>query len=151
MRWRVYRPSVVVGDSRTGEMDKIDGPYYFFGHLRLLGKLPAALRLPFPDLGRINMVPVDYVVDALVALIGLDPESDGQVYHLGDRREVTITEMYNALAPSLRAPKGINAIPHQIVGRATSLAGTPPLRLGRNLIARQAGIPPALLDGMDLP
>lgn len=151
LRWRVYRPSVVVGDSRTGEMDKIDGPYYFFGHLRLLGKLPAALRLPFPDLGRINMVPVDYVVDALVALIGLDPESDGQVYHLGDRREVTITEMYNALAPSLRAPKGINAIPHQIVGRATSLAGTPPLRLGRNLIARQAGVPPALLDGMDLP
>jgi len=27
---RVYRPGLVVGDSATGEMDKVDGPYYFF-------------------------------------------------------------------------------------------------------------------------
>lgn len=151
LRWRIYRPSVVVGDSRTGEMDKIDGPYYFFDQLKILGKLPAAVRLPFPDLGRINMVPVDYVVDAMVALIDADPEISGAVYHLGDRRSLSITDMYNALAPALHAPKGANVIPHQVVGRAVALAGRRPWRIGRNLVAAQAGIPPALLDGMDLP
>ncbi|MGC4934150.1 SDR family oxidoreductase [Gordonia sp. DT30] len=151
LRWRIYRPSVVVGDSRTGEMDKVDGPYYFFPYLRLLGKLPAALRLPFPDLGRINLIPVDYVVDALVSLVGTDPGVSGQVHHLGARHSLSITEMYNDLAPTLAAPKGINVIPHQLVGRAVSLAGSAPLRIGRDLLAQQAGIPPALLDGMDLP
>src|SRR6266705_3007265 len=41
LRYRVYRPAVVVGDSRTGEMAKIDGPYYFFGVLAKLAVLPS--------------------------------------------------------------------------------------------------------------
>ena len=40
LRYRIYRPAVVVGDSRTGEMDKIDGPYYFFPILAKLARLP---------------------------------------------------------------------------------------------------------------
>ena len=36
MKWRIYRPGMVVGDSRTGEMDKVDGPYYFFETLKNL-------------------------------------------------------------------------------------------------------------------
>src|SRR5277367_3086061 len=40
LRYRIYRPAVVVGDSRTGEMDKVDGPYYFFGVLSKLAVLP---------------------------------------------------------------------------------------------------------------
>ena len=36
MPWRVYRPAVVVGNSQTGEMDKIDGPYYFFKAIQKL-------------------------------------------------------------------------------------------------------------------
>ncbi len=40
LRHRIYRPAVVVGDSRTGEMDKVDGPYYFFGILAKLAVLP---------------------------------------------------------------------------------------------------------------
>jgi thioester reductase-like protein len=43
--WRVYRPGVVVGHSQTGEIDKIDGPYYFFGALRRLRALPSWLPL----------------------------------------------------------------------------------------------------------
>src|ERR1043166_9268977 len=39
--WRVYRPGIVVGNSETGEMDKIDGPYYFFKLIRRLrGTVP---------------------------------------------------------------------------------------------------------------
>ncbi len=41
--WRVYRPAIVVGDSRTGEMDKIDGPYYFFKAIQRAA--PAAARV----------------------------------------------------------------------------------------------------------
>src|SRR6185312_15502867 len=69
LRYRIYRPAVVVGDSRTGEMDKIDGPYYFFGVLAKLAVLPALTPILLPDTGRTNIVPVDYVVDALVALL----------------------------------------------------------------------------------
>ncbi len=151
LRWRVYRPSVVVGDSRTGEMDKIDGPYYFFGQLRILGALPSALRLPMPNLGLINMVPVDYVVDAIVALVNEQPDRSGLVFHLSDPVRRTITDMYNAIAPGFGAPKGFNVIPHQIVERAVSASGAGPLRVGRNLIAEQQGIPAALLDTLSLP
>ena len=64
--WTVYRPAVVVGDSRTGEMDKIDGIYYFF---KLIQRLRQILPPWMPSVGleggRINIVPVDYVVNTL--------------------------------------------------------------------------------------
>ncbi|MDL9938287.1 SDR family oxidoreductase [Gordonia sp. ABSL1-1] len=151
LRWRIYRPSVVVGDSRTGEMDKIDGPYYFFGHLGVLGRLPSAMRIPMPDLGTINMVPVDYVVHGIVALLGVDPQRSGLVFHLGDTRRRSITEMYNAIAPGFGAPQGFSVIPHRLVEPALVLSGRGPLRLGRNAIAAQQGIPPAVLDSLSLP
>jgi thioester reductase-like protein len=81
LRYRIYRPAVVVGDSRTGEMDKVDGPYYFFGVLRKLTVLPRFTPIMLPDTGRTNIVPVDYVVDALVALLHIDGR-DGQTFHL---------------------------------------------------------------------
>ncbi|MGZ5085440.1 MAG: SDR family oxidoreductase, partial [Usitatibacter sp.] len=64
--WRVYRPGIVVGHSKTGEIDKIDGPYYFF---KLIQKMRKALPPWMPTVGieggRINIVPVDYVIDAM--------------------------------------------------------------------------------------
>ena len=60
--WRVYRPAIVVGHSETGDMDKVDGPYYFFPLIkRLRDRLPAWLPLVGVDLGDTNVVPVDYV------------------------------------------------------------------------------------------
>ncbi|NDZ96559.1 SDR family oxidoreductase [Streptomyces sp. SID6673] len=150
LRWRVYRPSIVVGDSRTGEMDKIDGPYYFFGHLGMLGHLPAGLPLPMPDLGNTNIVPVDFVAGSIVALCSLEPERSGIVHHLADPRRRTITGMYNAIAPGFHGPQGRNVIPNGIVEPFLTLAGTGPLRVGRDLLATQQGIPPALLDTVSL-
>src|SRR5207244_4777438 len=64
--WRVYRPGIVVGDSHTGEMDKIDGPYYFFKAIqRMRQMLPEWTPLVGVDLGNTNVVPVDWVVGAL--------------------------------------------------------------------------------------
>ena len=66
MPWRVYRPAMVVGDSKTGEMDKIDGPYYFFKLIqRMRGLLPPWMPAIGIEGGRINIVPVDFVVDAI--------------------------------------------------------------------------------------
>ena len=84
--WRVYRPSIVVGDSRTGEMDKIDGPYYFF---KAIQKARHALPEWFPliglEVGWTNLVPVDWVA-AAIDHIAHEPGYDGQAFHLVNPR-----------------------------------------------------------------
>ena len=66
MPWRVYRPAIVVGDSQTGEMDKIDGPYYFFTAIKMARHyLPGWFPLVGPELGYTNIVPVDFVAAAM--------------------------------------------------------------------------------------
>ncbi|MFT4086562.1 MAG: SDR family oxidoreductase [Gordonia sp. (in: high G+C Gram-positive bacteria)] len=151
LRWRIYRPSAVVGDSTTGEMDKIDGPYYFFGQLARLGHLPSFLRLPMPGLGVINMVPVDYVADAIVALLPHRPGESGLVFHLSDPEPLTVTQMFNALAPAFDAPRGFDVLPTALTRPMLAVAGLSPLRSGRDLTAQQLGIPPAMLDLIALP
>lgn len=146
LSWRVYRPSVVVGDSRTGEMDKIDGPYYFFGQLSLLGYLPSLLPLPMPDLGRTNIVPVDYVADAIVALTGHRTDQSGLTFHLSDPERRSITGLYNALAPAFDGPRGRSVIPRSLTDVALDISRIGPLGVGRNLLAKQQGIPPIVLD-----
>ena len=71
--WRIYRPGLVVGDSRTGEMDKIDGPYYFFKLIQKMRKLlPPWMPTIGIEGGRINIVPVDFVVAAMDHIAHLD-------------------------------------------------------------------------------
>ncbi|MQA10135.1 MAG: SDR family oxidoreductase [Pseudonocardiaceae bacterium] len=102
--WRVYRPSAIVGDSRTGEMDKVDGPYYFLPAISWLRRLPDALPLIAPDLGASNIVPVDYVADAIVHLMHADTPS-GATYHLVNPEPQPIGEVYNAFARAAGAPR----------------------------------------------
>ena len=160
LRWRVYRPAIVVGDSVTGEMDKVDGPYYFFGYLRELGRLPSRWTIPMPDMGLTNMVPVDFVADALVTLIRHDlaapgdPETQvpgGEVFHLVSPEPQTITEMYNAIAPAFSGPDGHDLLPHRIVAPVVDRTSRGVIRTARDLIARQQGIPPAILDNLSIP
>src|SRR6476619_888926 len=82
--WRVYRPGIVVGNSQTGEMDKVDGPYYFF---KLIRRIRNAVPQWMPMLGiegrEINIVPVDFVVEAMDHIA--HPEGlDGQGFSLTD-------------------------------------------------------------------
>src|SRR5271157_4508569 len=84
--WRVYRPAIVVGDSQTGEMDKIDGPYYFFKTIqRMRSIIPEWVPLVGLDLGMTNVVPVDWVAGALDH-IAHEPDLDGRAFHLTDPR-----------------------------------------------------------------
>ena len=103
--FRVYRPGVVVGHSRTGFIDKIDGPYYFFKTLQKLRESwPRMIPLVGIEGGYVNVVPVDFVVDALVHL-SHRPKLDGRCFHLTDPKVRRIGEMLNVFARAAHAPE----------------------------------------------
>jgi NAD(P)-dependent dehydrogenase (short-subunit alcohol dehydrogenase family) len=103
--FRIYRPGFVVGDSKTGYIDKIDGPYYFFKFSQRMRKLlPPWMPMVGIEGGRINIVPVDYVADAMDFLAhkkGLD----GQCFHLTDPAPHRIGEVLNIFARAAHAPE----------------------------------------------
>ncbi|MBF6167749.1 SDR family oxidoreductase [Streptomyces gardneri] len=139
VRWRVYRPAIIVGDSRTGEMDKIDGPYYFFSAIAKLSALPSDLPLPLPDLGATNIVPVDYVSAAMVELIRR-PGLDGRTFHLVNPEPQPFGEVYGALAAAAGGPTGVGTVPGS--GLALSgLAQIPGIASVRDFLLEQVGIP----------
>ena len=107
----IYRPAIVVGDSRTGETQKFDGPYY------MLRTLAALKRGPLPQIGNpdalFNVVPVDFVIDAIVAG-ARDEDAIGQTLHLTDPEPVSSAEIFTLLArayagrePSYQAPPAL--------------------------------------------
>lgn len=103
--FRIYRPSFVVGDSRTGEMDKIDGPYYLFKSLKSLRQtLPPWAPMLGIEGGRFNLVPVDFVVDA-IAHLAFIPGQDGQTFHLTDNQHWRFGELLNMFARAAHAPE----------------------------------------------
>ena len=102
--WRVYRPGLVVGDSRTGEAEKIDGPYYFFKLIQKLRRiLPPWLPAIGIEGGRINIVPVDYVVEAM-CFIAHRPGLHGQCFHLTDPTPRRVGDVLNLFAHAAHAP-----------------------------------------------
>ncbi len=103
--YRIYRPGFVVGDSKTGYIDKIDGPYYFFKFIqRLRAALPPWMPMLGIEGGRINIVPVDFVASAIDYLAhkkGLD----GKCFHLIDPEPHRIGEVLNIFARAGHAPQ----------------------------------------------
>ena len=144
---RIYRPAVVVGDSRTGEMDKIDGPYYFFGVLAKLAILPRFTPIMLPDTGRTNIVPVDYVVDALVALMHADGR-DGQTFHLTAPKTIGLRGIYRGIADAAGLPPLRGSLPRSVSAPLTKVRGR--AKVWRNMAATQLGIPAEVLDVVDL-
>jgi thioester reductase-like protein len=93
----IYRPTIVVGDSRTGVVQKYDGPYYV---IRWLLRQPMLAVLPMvgdPSATRVNLVPQNFVVDAIAYLSGLE-QSVGKTYQLADPEPLTVNELVNVLA-----------------------------------------------------
>jgi thioester reductase-like protein/short-subunit dehydrogenase len=147
LRFRVYRPAVVVGDSRTGEIDKIDGPYYFFGLLAKLATLPSFTPMLLPDAGRTNIVPVDFVVDAVVALMHLDGR-DGQTFHLTAPKTIGLRGIYRGVAAAAGLPPLVGSLPR--AAAAPLLQATGRAKVWRNMAAVQLGIPGEILDVVEL-
>jgi thioester reductase-like protein/NADP-dependent 3-hydroxy acid dehydrogenase YdfG len=147
LRYRIYRPAVVVGDSRTGEMDKVDGPYYFFGVLAKLAVLPRLTPIMLPDTGRTNIVPVDYVVDAVVALLHTDGR-DGQTFHLTAPKTIGLRGIYRGIAAAAGLPPLRGSLPRSMAAPLLKVRGRP--KVWRNMVATQLGIPGEVLDVVDL-
>ncbi len=121
--FRVYRPGAVVGDSRTGEMDKIDGPYYFFKTIQKLSyALPKWLPLIAIKGGRVTLVPVDYVAAAMDH-IAHQPGLDGKAFFLIQSPAPSMGELMQTLleaahGPELAASLSVRAL-HKPVRRIT--------------------------------
>ena len=149
--WRVYRPSLVIGDSRTGAMDKIDGPYYFF---KLIQKLRHTLPEWFPlislEWGWTNIVPVDYVA-ATVDEIAHQEGHDGQAFHIVDPKGQRVGEVLNTFAEAGHAPKAVMRIdrratqnlPKGVVSFALKL---PALKQIRANVLADLGIPDEVVE-----
>ncbi|GAA1475757.1 SDR family oxidoreductase [Nocardioides aestuarii] len=158
--WRVYRPAIVVGDSQTGVMDKIDGPYYFFPLMKLLrDRLPAWLPLVGVDLGDTNVVPVDYVAKAMDHLAHLEGR-DGEAFHLVNPEPQPVVDMINMFCAAAGAPTfatpidrdvthagPLGLIPRRLrpLELATSLVKSAPAQAVLAQTLGRVGIPPEVL------
>lgn len=154
--FRIYRPGMVVGHSRSGEMDKIDGPYYFF---RLIQKVRHALPQWVPTIGieggRLNVVPVDYVVDALDHIAHLDGE-DGQCFHLVDPDPYKVGEILNIFCEAGHAPRMAMRLDSRVFGFVPpfirqSLKNLPPVKRLSAAVLEDLDIPESVLSFINYP
>ncbi|MDP2821326.1 MAG: SDR family oxidoreductase [Sulfuritalea sp.] len=154
--WRVYRPGLVVGDSRTGEADKIDGPYYFF---KLIQKVRRILPPWMPSIGleggRINIVPVDFVVDAL-AYLSHQKNLDGRCFHLTDPHPMRVGDVLNVFARAGHAPEmgmRINAALLGFIPRSVrkSLMALTPVRRIQRAVMKDLGLPEDIMQFINYP
>ena len=144
--WRIFRPALVVGDSQTGEMDKIDGPYYFFKLIQKMRKLlPSWMPTVGIEGGRINVVPVDFVVNAVDHIAHLKGE-DGKCFHLVDPTPMRVGDLLNTFARAAHAPEmtmRINAALFSFIPRhmRKGLLALTPVRRIRHAVMKDLGLP----------
>ena len=154
--WRAYRPGIVVGSSETGQMDKVDGPYYFF---RLIKRLRAVLPPWVPTVGvegkEINVVPVDFVAAAMDHIAHVEG-LDNQAFHLTDPNPLTAGQLINLFARSASAPQMslridpemLNIIPPAVRGGLMML---PPVKRISDNVLDDLGIPRDVLVNVNYP
>jgi len=118
----VVRPATIVGDSRTGEIDRFDGPYLL---ILLIVTTPAEIAVPLPARADtpLNLVPIDFVVRASLA-IGRDPRAIGRTFHLVDANPVTAKRAFDLVAKAGGRPSPRGVIPTNL---AKALLRTPGL------------------------
>jgi NAD(P)-dependent dehydrogenase (short-subunit alcohol dehydrogenase family) len=153
---RVYRPSIVVGDSETGQMDKIDGPYYFFKLIqRIRGVIPPWMPTVGIEGKQINLIPVDFVADA-IDHISHEQGLDGKTFHLTDPKPHSVGEILNLFSRSAHAPqmsmrldpKMADMIPPAVRGGLMML---PPVKRISDTVLRDLGIPREVLVYVNYP
>ena len=155
--WTVYRPALVVGDSKTGEMDKIDGPYYFFKAIQRMRQiLPPWFPAVGLEGGRINIVPVDFVVACIDHISHLKTPQSGKCYHLVDPMGYRVGDVLDIFSRAAHAPKMnlfVNAalfgfIPKSVKKGMMALA---PVRRIRNALMKDLGLPEDMFTFVNYP
>ena len=155
--WTVYRPAMVVGDSHTGEMDKIDGPYYFFKLIqRMRQLLPPWMPAVGLEGGRINIVPVDFVVDALDFISHSKAELKGRCFHLVDPVGYRVGDVLDIFSKAAHAPKMnlfVNAALLGFIPKSVKkgLMAVAPVRRVRHAIMKDLGLPEDILTFVNYP
>jgi NAD(P)-dependent dehydrogenase (short-subunit alcohol dehydrogenase family) len=155
--WTVYRPAFVVGDSKTGEMDKVDGPYYFF---KVIQRMRQLLPPWFPAVGleggRFNIVPVDFVVACIDHIAHSKADIKSKAFHLVDPTGYRVGDMLDIFSKAAHAPKMnlfVNAallgfIPKSVKKGLMALA---PVRRIRSAVMKDLGLPDDILDFINWP
>jgi uncharacterized protein YbjT (DUF2867 family) len=115
----IHRPSVVCGDSRTGETAKYDGVYYLINYLRMSPRALSLANIGNPDV-RLNVVPVDYVVEAMAALAS-DDASAGETVQLADPAPLTTEELFDVISRNLAGRASILTVPAPLVRTTLNL------------------------------
>jgi len=155
--WTVYRPALVVGDSTTGEMDKVDGPYYFFKLIQRMRQfLPPWMPSVGLEGGRINIVPVDFVVKALDHISHSKQALAGKCFHLVDPQGYRVGDVLDIFAKAAHAPKMnvfVNAallgfIPRSVKKGLMALA---PVRRVYKAVMKDLGLPEDMLTFVNFP
>ena len=154
--FRIYRPGAVVGHTKTGEIDKIDGPYYFFKALQKLRESwPRWIPLVGVEGGYLNLVPVDFVVDAMVYLAHLKGK-DGRCFHLTDPRVMRVGEALNIFARAAHAPEMAMRIDPKVFamvpeGALAALGRNKPVQNVFDQLLRDLQVPRAVLQFINYP
>jgi short-subunit dehydrogenase len=156
LHWRIYRPGMVVGHSATGHITKADGPYLFFKALQTLRRnWPGWLPLVGIEGGHINLVPVDYVITAMLYLAHLDGH-DHECFHLTDPRTRSAGEVLNLFARAGHAPpmqlrldaRLLQLVPQQV---SDALTHYEPLKLMVQQLLDDLHLPKSVLDFLNYP
>ncbi|WP_415029444.1 SDR family oxidoreductase [Alcanivorax sp.] len=143
--WRIYRPAMVVGHSETGAMDKVDGPYYLFKFIqKLKDVLPNWIPLIGVEGGHFNVVPVDFVADALDH-IAHQPDHDGQCFHLTADRSYSLGEIMDIIAGAAQAPRMALKLENRLFDVVPGFVRKGVSALTPNLLLNAA------LDNLDIP
>jgi NAD(P)-dependent dehydrogenase (short-subunit alcohol dehydrogenase family) len=154
--WRIYRPGMVVGDSRTGVIDKIDGPYYLFKTIQQVrDHIPRWVPLIGFEGGHINLVPVDFVVAALAHLAHV-PGQDGRCFHLTDPTDRRIGPVLNLFAKAAHAPTMTLRLEPSMLEAAPALSGAGvealrPLRRILDQLLHDLGVPQSIFGLLNYP
>jgi thioester reductase-like protein len=133
----VLRPGIIVGDSRSGAIDRFDGPYKL---MALIMRNPTQVHLPLPGRGAapLHLVPIDYVIDAAHAL-SRDERAVGGTFHLVDANPLPARRVYELVAEHAHTAQPRGFIP---AGIARTLLRAPGLE-------RLARTPRAFVDAFD--
>lgn len=131
----IYRPAIVVGDSRTGATEKYDGPYHT---VRWLLRQPRVTVIPLPAAAgttQLNLVPCDFVLDAIAAL-GAGDHAIGRTFHLADPSPLTVRRVIEVIARET----GRRVLPVPVPSALARAALRVPA------VSRRAPIPASMLD-----
>jgi NAD(P)-dependent dehydrogenase (short-subunit alcohol dehydrogenase family) len=154
--WTVYRPAMVVGDSQTGEMDKIDGPYYFFKLIqRMRQLLPPWMPMVGLEGGRVNIVPVDFVVNCL-DFISHKSSIAKKCFHLVDSEGYRVGDVLDIFSKAGHAPKFnlfVNAALLGFIPKSVTktLMSVKPIRRVKAAVMKDLGLPEDMLTFVNYP